>query len=252
LVVRRLFELVVLACRSRGSKELEILVLRHELSILRRQTRRPQLREADRLFLTALSRAPRHAWPAFSVSPRTLLRWHQRLVARHWTYGHRRPGRPPIDGDVQALVLRLARENPTWGYRRIVGELRGLGISIAPSSVRAILIRHRLPPAPQRDGASWRQFLRQHAATMLACDFFTVETVWLTRIYVLFFVSLERRRVEFVASTPNPDGRWAAQQARNLLMHLADRRQSFRYLLHERDSKFSGGFDEIFRVAAGR
>jgi transposase InsO family protein len=243
-----LFELVVLACRSPGSKELEILVLRHERSILRRQARRPQMRDADRLFLTALSRAhPRHVWSAFSVSPRTLLRWHKRLVARRWTYGHRRPGRPAIGRDVQALVLSLARENPTWGYRRIVGELRGLGVSIAPSSVRAILIRHRLPPAPQRDGASWRQFLRQNSATMLACDFFTVETVWLTRIYVLFFVSLERRRVEFVASTRNPDGRWAAQQARNLLMHLADRGQSFRYLLHDRDSKFSGGFDEIFR-----
>jgi putative transposase len=114
-VVRRLFELVVLACRSSGSKELEILVLRHELSILRRQTRRPQLREADRLFLTALSRAlPRHTWSAFSVSPRTLLRWHKWLVARRWTHGRRRPGRPAIDHDVQALVLRLARENPTW------------------------------------------------------------------------------------------------------------------------------------------
>jgi putative transposase len=168
-------------------------------------------------------------------------------VARRWTYPHRAPGRPAIGRDAQALVVQLARENPTWGYRRIVGELRGLGVSIGPSSVRAILIRHRLPPAPERDGASCRQFLRQHAATMLACDFLTVETVWLTRIYVLFFVSLERRRVEFVASTSNPDGSWAAQQARNLLMQLADRGQRFRLLLHDRDSKFSGGFDEILR-----
>jgi transposase InsO family protein len=129
----------------------------------------------------------------------------------------------------------------------MVGELRGLGVSIAPSSVRAILIRHRLPPATERDGASWRLFLRQHAATMLACDFLTVETVWLTRIYVLFFISLERRRIEFVASTSNPDGRWTAQQARNLLMQLTDRGESFRFLLHDRDSKFGGGFDEIFR-----
>jgi putative transposase len=211
-VVRRLFELVVLLCRSRRWKELEILVLRHELAILRRQTRRPRLREADRLLLTALSRVlPRHGWSVFSVSPRTLLRWHQRLVARRWTYPHRAPGRPAIDRDTAALVIRLARENPTWGYRRIVGELRGLGVSIAPSSVRAILIRHRLPPAPERDGSSWRQFLRQQAATMLACDFLTVETIWLTRIYVLFFVSLERRRIEFIASTSNPDGRWIAQ-----------------------------------------
>jgi transposase InsO family protein len=169
------------------------------------------------------------------------------LVARHWTYPHRQRGRPPLDGEVQLLVVRLARENAAWGYQRIVGELRGLGITISASSVRSILIRHRLPPASERDGASWRQFLRQQAATMLACDFLTVETVWLTRIYVLFFVSLERRRIEFIACTSNPDGRWAAQQARNLLMTLTDRRQSFRFLLHDRDSKFSGAFDAIFQ-----
>ena len=245
LVVRRLFELIVLCCRSQESKELEILVLRHELSILRR---RPQLREADRVFLAALSRVlPRRAWSAFSVSPRTLLRWHQRLVARRWTYPHRRPGRPPVNRELEALVVRLARENAAWGYRRIVGELSGLGFSVSASSVRAILIRHRLPPAPERDGLSWRLFLRQQAATMLACDFLTVEIVWLTRIYVLFFVSLERRRIEFVASTSNPDGRWVAQQARNLLMLLADREQSFQFLLHDRDSKFSHAFDEVFR-----
>jgi putative transposase len=231
LVVCRLFELIVLFCRSPESKELEILVLRHELSILRRQAQRPQLQEADRVFLAALSRAllPRRTWSAFSVSPRTLLRWHQRLVARRWTYPHRRPGRPRVDREVEVLVLRLARENAAWGYWRIVGELRGLGFSVSASSVRAILIRHRLPPAPERDGLSWRLFLRQQAATMLACDFLTVETVWLTRIYVLFFVSLERRRIEFVASTSNPDGRWVAQQARNLQMLLGDRKQSFRF-----------------------
>ena len=244
LVVCRLFELMVLCCRSPGSKELEILVLRHELSILRRQPRRPQLQDADRVFLAALSRVlPRGTWSAFPVSPRTLLRWHQRLVARRWTYPHRRPGRPPVDRNLEALVVRLARENAAWGYRRIVGELSGLGFSVSASSVRAILIRHRLP----RDGLSWRLFLRQQAATMLACDFLTVETVWLTRINVLFFVSLERRRVEFVASTSNPDGRWVAQQARNFLMLLAEREQSFQFLLHDRDSKFSNAFDEVFR-----
>jgi putative transposase len=231
LVVCRLFELMLLCCRSAGSKELEILVLRHELSILRRRPRRPQLREADRLLLAALSRAlPRRAWSAFSVSPRTLLRWHQRLVARRWTYPHRRPGRPPVDRELEALVVRLARENQAWGYRRIVGELGGLGFSVSASSARAILIRHRLPSAPERDGLSWRLFLRQQAATMLACDFLTVETIWLTRIYVLFFISLERRRIEFVASTSNPDGRWVSQQARNLLMDLADREQSYRFV----------------------
>ena len=157
LVVRRLFQLIVIGCRSSGSKELEILVLRHELSILRRQQRRPQLREADRVFLAALSRAlPRRTWSAFSVSPRTLLRWHQRLVARRWTCPRRRPGRPTVDREVEVLVVRLARESAAWGYRRIVGELRGLGFSVSASSVRAILIRNRLPPAPERDGLSWR------------------------------------------------------------------------------------------------
>src|SRR5206468_514011 len=174
-------------------------------------------------------------------------RWHRQLVRRRWTYPHRPPGRPPFDRRVQALVLRLARENPAWGYRRIVGELRSLGISVSATSVRTILLRHGLPPAPQRDELSWRNFLRQHAATTLACDFFTVETAWLKRIYVLFFISLERRRIEFVACTPNPTGAWVAQQARNLRMTLDDREQGFRFLIHDRDAKFSGGCDHVFQ-----
>lgn len=248
LVVCRLFALVVLCFRSSGSKELEIVVLRHELSILRRQTKRPQLREPDRVLLAALSRLlPRRSWSVFLVSPRTLLRWHQRLVARRWTYPRGRIGRPPVDNEVEQFVVRFARENPSWGYKRIVGELLGLGFAVSPSSVRAILIRHGLPPAPERDRLSWRRFLRQQAASMLACDFLSVETVLLTRIYVLFFVSLERRRVEFVASTTNPDGRWVAQQARNLMMQLGDREPIFRFLLHDRDSKFCFDFDAVFR-----
>lgn len=247
VVVCRLLAVVVLCCRSSGSKELEIVVLRHELAILRRQAKRPKLRQADRVLLAALSRVlPRRSWSVFVVSPRTLLRWHQRLVARRWTYRHRRTGRPSVDYEVEDLVVRFARENPAWGYRRIVGELAGLGIEVSPSSVRAILLRHGLPPAPERDRLSWRRLLRQQAATILACDFLTVETVSLTRIHVLFFVSLERRRIEFVASTTNPDGRWVAQQARNLLMLLADGERSFRFLLHDRDSKFSLDFDAVF------
>jgi putative transposase len=144
-------------------------------------------------------------------------------------------------------ACRLARENPRWGYRRIVGELQSLGVSVSATSVRAILLRNGLPPAPQRDEHSWRDFLRQHAATTLACDFFTVETAWLKRIYVLFFISLESRRIEFVACTPKPTGAWVAQQARNLLMTLDDREQPLRVLIHDRDAKFSGGFDHVFQ-----
>jgi hypothetical protein len=191
LALCRLLQLVVLLGRSERSKELEILVLRHELAILRRQPQRVHVRPSDRAILAALARAlPRSAWTRLSVRPATLLRWHRQLVRRRWTYPHRRQGRPPLDRRVQALVARLARENPGWGYRRIVGELRSLGICVSATSVRTILLSHGLPPAPERDELSWRQFLRQHAATMLACDFFTVETAWLKRIYVLFFISL--------------------------------------------------------------
>ncbi len=200
------------------------------------------------MLLAALSRVlPRRSWSVFTVSPRTLLRWHQRLVARSWTYPRGRIGRPPVGNEVEELIVRLARENPSWGYKRIVGELLGLGVAVSPSSVRAILIRHGLPPAPERDRLSWRRFLRQQAASIVACDFLTVETILLTRIYVLFFVSHERRRVEFVASTTNPDGRWVAQQARNLMMQLGDTERRFRFLLHDRDSKFCFDFDAVFR-----
>jgi putative transposase len=238
----------VLLCRSERSKELEILLLRHELAILRRQPRQARARPVDRAILAALARAlPRSAWAGLSVRPATVLRWHRQLVKRRWTYPHRRPGRPPLDRRVEALVVRLARENPGWGYKRIVGELRGLGISLSATSVRTILISHGLPPAPQRDELSWRDFLRQHAATTLACDFFTVETAWLKRIYVLFFLSLASRRIEFVACSPNPTGAWTVQQARNLLMASDDRQQPLRFLIHDRDCKFSGGFDHVFQ-----
>ena len=158
--------------------------------MLRRRAGRPRLTRADRALFAALSRAvPRTVWRNFAVKPDTVLRWHRQLVARRRTYPHRKTGRPPLERSLRALIMRLARENPHWGYKRIVGELRGLGISLSATSVRTILIRHGLPPATQRDEHSWRDFLREHAATTLACDFFTVETAWLKRIYVLFFLS---------------------------------------------------------------
>jgi hypothetical protein len=181
----RLLQLVVLLGRSERSKELEILVLRHELAILRRQPRRVLFRPwIERSWRPSRGRYPRSAWTGLSVRPATVLSWHRELVSRRWTYPHRRPGRPALDRRVQTLVVRLARENPGWGYRRIVGELRSLGISASATSVRTTLTAHGLRPAPQRDELSWRKFLRQHAATTLACDFFTVETAWLKRIYV--------------------------------------------------------------------
>jgi putative transposase len=248
LVVRNLFALVWLLGRSRRSKEMEILVLRHELAILRRQTSRPRLTRADRALLASLSRSlARPAWAVFPIKPETLLRWHRQLIARRWTYSQRTPGRPQLERSLRKLILRLADENPHWGYKRIVGELKGLGIPVSATSVRKVLLEAGLQPAPQRTHSSWRAFLRAQAASMLACDFLTVETAFLQRIYVLFFISLATRRIEYVACTSNPDGGWVAQQARNLLMQCADE-QPFRFLVHDRDTKFSHAFDEVFRT----
>jgi putative transposase len=248
LAVRSLFALIVLLGRSDRSKELEILVLRHELVVLRRRSGRRRIEPADRALLATLSQAlPRRAWAAFSVRPETLLRWHRGLVARRWTYPQRRPGRPPLARPRRELIVCLARENPHWGYQRIAGELRSLGLAVSPTTVRKILVRAGVPPAPERARQSWRSFLRQQAASVLACDFFTVETLGLQRIYVLFFISLATRRLEFIACTPNPDGGWVTQQARNVVMQLGGKEPPFRLLIHDRDSKFSQGFDEIFR-----
>jgi putative transposase len=177
LAVWNLFALVWLLARPRRSKELEILVLRHELATLRRQARQPKLTRADRALLTTLSRSlPRVAWAGFPVKPATLLRWHRQLVARRWTYVHRGPGRPPLESSLRTLILRLGHENPHWGYRRIVGELKGLGVTVSATSVRKVLLEEGLQPAPVRSHSSWRAFLRAQAASMVACDFLTVET----------------------------------------------------------------------------
>ena len=209
---------------------------------------RPKLTGADRALLASLSRLlPRPAWTVFSIKPDTLLRWHRQLVARRWTYSHRPPGRPPLERSLRELILRLAGENPHSGYKRIVGELKGVGISVSATSVRKVLLEAGLQPAPERAPSSWRAFLRTQAASVLACDFLTVETAFLQRIYVLFFISLATRRIEYVACTSNPDGGWLTQQARNLIMRFGEE-QPFRFLVHDRDSKFSHAFDEVFRT----
>ena len=214
--------------------------------MLRRQTRRPQLTTTDRVFLAAASRLlPRSRWKSFLVTPTTLLRWHRRLVARRWTYAGR-SGRPPIGGEIRELVLRLARENPRWGYQRIVGELNGLGLAVSATTVKKILRQAGLGPAGSRAGLSWRAFLRQQAQSMLAVDFFTVETISLQRLYVLFFIELGSRRVHLAGCTANPTGAWVTQQARQFAWTLQERPGSFRFLIRDRDSKFTRDFDAVF------
>ena len=181
------------------------------------------------------------------MTPRTLLRWHRELVAARWTYPRRRPGRPATPAGVRELVVRLARENSGWGYRRIQGELVGLGVNLAASTVWKILKEAGIEPAPKRLEASWAEFLRQQAASISECDFLTVDTLFLKRFYVLFFIELATRRVHLAGITTNPDGRWVTQQARNLLMQLDDEEVRPRFLVRDRDGKFTHEFDEIFR-----
>jgi putative transposase len=246
--LRRLLELLVLWIRSERAKEVEILVLRHQLRLLERQVARPALGAGDRALLAALSRAlPRAAWSSFLVTPATLLRWHRELVARSWTYPRRRPGRPPTAGEVRELVVRLARENPGWGYRRIQGELVGLGIKLAASTVWTILREAGIEPAPRRLDSSWVEFLRRQAVSILECDFLTVDTVFFKRLYILFFIELASRRVHLAGISANPDGAWVTQQARNLVMRLGDEGVRMRFLIRDRDSKFTASFDEVFR-----
>jgi hypothetical protein len=246
LALRCLLQLALLRPRSQEFKELEIVVLRHELAVLRRQVHRPQLTSGDRAFLTAASRLlPRSRWPSFMVTPTTLLRWHRRLVARRWTYSGRR-GRPSVHPEIRALVLRLARENPRWGYQRIVGEIGGLGLCVSATTVRKILREAGLGPAGSRGGLTWRAFLRQQAESMLAVDFFTVETISLQRLYVLFFIELANRRIHFAGCTPKPTGAWVTQQARQFAWSLHEQPGRLRFLIRDRDSKFTRDFDAVF------
>jgi putative transposase len=248
LTLCRSIQLLALLARGDAAKDLEILVLRHQLTVLRRQVPRPKLQPADRALLAAVSRVlPRAHWSCFLVKPETLLRWHRRLVAGAWTYPHRQTGRPPLDQKVQQLIVRLARENPRWGYQRIQDELLHLGVRVSATAIRTTLRRHSLDPAPRRTATTWRAFLRQQAAGIVACDFFTADTVWLRRLYVLFFIELDTRRVHLAGVTAHPDSTWVTQQARNLLLVLGERGRQVRFLLRDRDAKFCRSFDDVFR-----
>lgn len=226
--------------------DIEIAVLRHQLAILRRQVPRPRYNDTDRRLLSALADIlPRKRWGAFLVTPATLLRWQRQRIRRHWTQPQQ-PARRGLPGDTVELVLRLARENPRWGYVRIAGECAKVGTRVSATSVRNVLRRHRVDPAPRRSGPTWSEFLRSQTSGVLACDFFQVDTVGLQRLYVLFFIELDRRQVWLAGVTAQPNTGWVTQAARNLAMTFDDQHRHFEFSIRDRDTKFVDTFDAVF------
>jgi putative transposase len=252
LLMRRLLGCLMVLARREVSKDAELLVLRHENAVLRRQIGRVRYQPAGQLWLAALSRfVPRCLWgEVFAVTPATLLAWHRRLVTRKWDHtSRRRPGRPSTPAAIRKLVIRMATDNPTWGHRRVQGELVKLGHRIAASTVWLILHAAGTGPAPRRTGPAWRQFLTAQARGILAADFVHMDTVLLRRLYALIVIEHGTRRIHLAGITANPDSAWTTQAARNFLMDLDQRMTAaVRFLIRDRAGQFTGSFYAVFQA----
>jgi putative transposase len=248
LLTTRIFAWLALLCRSTAEKNVEILILRHEVAVLRRQVTAPKPRWSDRALLAALARIlPRGLRGHRIVSPRTLLAWHHRLIKEKWTQPPE-PGRPPLSEELRDLIIRLGSENPRWGARRVHGELHRLGYQVSAATVRRVLRAAGLGPAPRRHAArrEWAAFLKTQASGLLATDFFHIDTIALQRLYALFVMEVRTRTVHILGVTAHPTAAWATQQARQLLWHLGEHTADFSHLIRDRDAKFTAAFDAVF------
>ena len=254
-----LLDIMTALGRDQADKDLEIVALRQQVRILERKLgSKPRISRAEKVFLAALADRIRKSGiggkqrlssSILMFKPDTVLKWHRELVKRKWTYrqDQNRGGRPKIDAEIEQLILDLAKENPRWGRGKIHGELLKLGFEVSEETVRNVLARHDVPPAPKRSVSTWGAFLNHYKAQMLACDFFTVETITLKTLYVLFFIELGTRRVRIAGCTAHPDGDWVAQQARNLVWELDENEENrMRFLIHDRDRKFCSEFNRVF------
>ncbi len=247
--LRLLLDLVDVRLRV-NDPEAELLLLRHQLRVVRRQVKRPRLEPADRVIMAALSRlVGRGALAGLLVRPETVLGWHRELVRRRWAaFGQRRgAGRPGLDLAIHKLILEMAKDNPGWGCVRIRGELIKLGYRVSATAIRKLLRTNRIGPAPLRSRLTWKKFLRAQASAILVSDFFSVDTVFLKRLYVLLYMELASRRIIWLAVSDRPDAEWVTQQARNLVFELEEEGMRARFLIHDHDSKFGGGSDLVFR-----
>jgi putative transposase len=254
-LVRVLLDALVLSRSDHGELQAEVLALRRQVQVLERQIKRVRWNPADRMILAALrARLSGAAWAGLLVKPETVLDWHRALVRGKWALYRGRPrrGRPPISQDVWQIIIRMARENPSWGYFRLRGELLKLGQTVAATTIRSVLLAAGIPPAPRRSGPSWKQFLRAHAESVIAADFFCVDMIFFKRLYVLFFVHLATRRILAAVCTAAPTEAWVTQQARHLTWKVEDEGIQLGYVIHDRDKKFAPKADMIFKSEGAR
>jgi putative transposase len=251
-------DLAAVVCMSDKEKDVEILLLRQQLRIVeRKQKRGPNIPRWQKVPLSALAVRLKETAASSRATlqecirlfkPDTLIGWHRAAVRLKWKFKQgRKPGRPPIDADLKRWILRVARENPGLGYQKLEGEMRKLGFDVSHTTIRTVMNRHGLPPSPERSSSSWRRFLNHYKDQFLACDFFTVETLGLKTLYVLFFIEHAARRVHVAGCTAHPDNAWVTQQARQMTWELEEREPPIRYLIHDNDTKFTDSFDRVFR-----